>query len=1017
MRKFIAICLGMSLFGLITPPLASAQSGKYTVQGTVVDAAGLPVIGATIVEKGTVNGVSTDFNGEYSLGVSNENAVVEVSYIGYKTVELVASSELLKNLTLEEDLMSLDEVVVIGYGAVKKNDMTGSVVAIKAEDVNRGAVNSPDQLLLGKVPGLLVTPASGQPGEGAQIRIRGAASLNASNDPLVVIDGVPVTSDGGSGMNPLASVNPSDIETYTVLKDASATAIYGSRASSGVIIITTKKGKGKKASVSYDSSYSVKTNAAYIDVMTGSEYVDYMYGQGKYEGQGWLAAHPAEADKAMSLMGYNGEIYDTDWQKLIYRTAFSTDQNLSLYGNAANDKLPYRVSIGANYDQGTVKGGDNTRVNIGLNLSPKFLKDHLTANINVKGVWNCANWTNNATGSAYSYDPTKPAKMVYDEAGRPTTSKDPAYAWFNGYINPTNSNAGSTNPLSSLYDWFNRSHTWRSLGNIQLDYKIHGLEDLRANLNLGYDITKSQNESYNHLGSIGSYRDNNDKYSKYDNTNTNTLLEFYLDYNKEFGKHHLDIMAGYSWQRNYVNYRNLHWKNDDRTQWASDSAEEQSRWWHPKEYYLLSFFGRVNYSIASKYLFTVTIREDATSRFSKDNRWGFFPSAAFAWNIAQENFLKDSQALSALKLRLGWGRTGQQDIGSDYYPHIAQYYQGVDPRGQYLGGGGTLAPLAYNTDIKWETTETYNAGFDFGFINGRINGSVDYYFRRTYNLLSMVDVPTGSNFTDRMMSNIGTMHNQGVEVALNFIPVQTQDWNWTINLNGTWQQTRIADLNGSMVYVGSQLAGTGSAFSGVHLEGFEPYTFYLFQQAYDANGKPVQNTFIDRNGDGSITDADKYVTGKSATPDFFYGVGMQLSYKNWDFGFNGHGTIGNYAINSLALGSSTTFMGALTYDHLTNFNEYHFRTGFTGQNSTEQNYSDLFVENASFFRMDDINLGYTFRNIRNTGINMRLAASVQNVFVITKFSGLDPEVNSWDGVVGTIVPRPRLYTLRVNINF
>ncbi|MCH5329328.1 MAG: TonB-dependent receptor [Alistipes sp.] len=1017
MRKFIAICLGISLLGVITPPLASAQNGSYTVQGTVVDATGLPVIGATVVEKGTANGVSTDFNGDYTLKVSNENAVVEVSYMGYKTVELVAASELLKRLTLEEDLMSLDEVVVIGYGSVKKNDMTGSVVAIKAEDVNRGAVNSPDQLLMGKVPGLLVTPATGEPGAGAQIRIRGAASLNASNDPLVVIDGVPVTGDGGSGMNPLASVNPNDIETYTVLKDASATAIYGSRASSGVILITTKKGKGKKVSVSYDSSYSVKTNASHVKVLTGSEYVDYMYGQGKYEGQGWLDAHPADREKAESLMGYNGVNYNTDWQKLIYRTAFSTDQNISVYGSALKDKLPYRVSVGANYDQGTVRGGENTRVNVGFNLSPKFLKDHLVANINVKGVWNQANWTNNATGDAFSFDPTKPANMVYDENGDPTASANPAYAWFNGYINPTHPNAGAYNPLSRIYDWHNKNVTLRSLGNIQLDYKVHGLEDLRANLNLGYDITESKNVSYNQLGSIGSFRSNNDTYGKHRNYNANTLLEFYLDYNKEFGDHHLDVMAGYSWQHNYVKYRSLYWKNDDRSQWASASETPQSRWAHPKEYYLVSFFGRVNYSLASKYLFTVTIREDATSRFSKNNRWGFFPSAAFAWNMAQEDFLNNVDFLSALKLRLGWGRTGQQDIGDEFYPHIATYYQATDPRGQYLGGDATLAPQPYNTNIKWETTETYNAGFDFGFLNGRINGSVDYYFRRTFDLLSYVDVPTGSNFTDRIMSNIGTMHNQGVEVALNFVPVETKDWNWTISLNGTWQQTRIADLNGSRVNIGSQLAGTGSAFSGVHMEGYEPYTFNMFQQAYDSKGKPIQNTFIDRNGDGRITDDDKYITGKSATPDFFFGIGTQLTWKNWDFGFNGHGTLGNYAINSLALGSSTTYMGSIAYDHLTNFNEYHFRTGFTKQNSTEQNYSDMFIENASFFRLDDINLGYTFHNLNKSGVNMRLAASVQNVFIITKFSGLDPEVNSWDGVVGTIVPRPRLYTLRVNINF
>ena len=1016
MRKFIAICLGISLFGLITPPLASAQSGKYTVQGTVVDATGLPVIGATVVEKGTVNGVSTDFNGEYSLNVSSADAVVEVSYIGFKTVELVASSELLRNLTLEEDLMSLDEVVVIGYGSVKKNDMTGSVVAIKAEDVNRGSVNSPDQLLLGKVPGLLVTPASGEPGSWSSIRIRGNASLNASNDPLVVIDGVPVTSEGGTGMgNPLSSINPNDIETYTVLKDASATAIYGSRASNGVIIITTKKGKGKKVQVSYDSSYSVKTNANHIDVMSAGEYVDYL-------NTTYKAAHPGDADKIDDLLGYNGVNYDTDWQSLIYRTAISTDHNLSIYGSAAQDKMPYRVSLGANYDQGTVRGGENTRVNFGANLAPKFLKDHLAVNINLKGIYNRRVTTNNAVGDALVFDPTKPAHPVYNDDGTlgdNSGAVTPRYIWENGYLNWNNNNA-TINPLSTLYDWINNHKTLRSIGNIQLDYKIHGLEDLRANLNLGYDLTETNGYGYNAIGGENNRRQGaNDTYSEWNNYNANTLLEFYLNYNKEFGKHHLDIMGGYSWQHNYVRYKSLSWMNNDRTQWANGSATEESRMPHPKEYYLISFFGRLNYSIDSRYLFTFTVREDATSRFSKDNRWGFFPSAAFAWNIAQENFLKNSTALSALKLRLGWGRTGQQDIGDDYYSHIPQY-SGVNvANGQYLPGvtGGTLAPLAYNRNLRWETTETYNAGFDFGFLNGRINGSVDYYFRNTFDLLSQVNVPTGSNFSNRMWSNIGTMHNQGVEVALNFIPVQTENTTWTISLNGTWQQTRIADLGGDLIQVGSDLSGTGSNLSGVHYEGFEPYTFYLYQQAYDANGKPIQNTFIDRNGDGQITDDDRYITGKSATPDFFFGVGMQLSYKDWDFGFNGHGSIGNYAINGMAISYSTTNMGSLAYNNLTNFNEYHLRTGFVNQNDTRQPYSDMFVENASFFRLDDVNVGYTFRNMKNSGINLRLAASVQNVFVITNYSGLDPEGMNSDGVYWTMIPRPRLYTLRVNINF
>ena len=1015
MRKFLAMCLGMMLLGIITPSLAYAQAGAYKVEGVVVDATGLPVIGATIIEAGTTNGTTTDIDGKYVLQVKDGNAVVTISYIGYQTVELVASSDVLKNVTLQEDLMTLDEVVVIGYGGVKKNDMTGSVVAIKAEDINRGAVTSPDQLMMGKVPGLLVTPASGEPGTGATIRIRGNASLNASNDPLIVIDGVPVTGEGGSGMgNPLASVNPNDIESMTVLKDASATAIYGSRASNGVIIITTKKGQGKEMQVSYNSSYTVKSNAGKIDVMSGQAFADFMTNE-------YTKNYPAEADKIQSLLGYKGTIYNSDWQDMIYRTAFSTDHNISLYGNTEGGVFPYRVTAGFNLDQGTVKGGDNKRVNVGVNLAPKLFDEHLTVNVNLKAVYNKQNKTNNAVGDALSYDPTKPVHFLNDDG---SINDKTANGYYNhgvfaadGSFSPNmNSNV---NPMSSLNDRVEYTSTWRSIGNMQLDYKIHGFEDLRLNLNLGYDFSETRGTNYNTLGSFNSIKAGaEDAYSNWRDYNSNTLLEFYANYNKEFGIHRVDVMAGYSWQHNYVKNRSLTYLNYNRGEYHPSSAAEESRRPHThKEYFLVSFFGRLNYSINSKYLFTFTMREDATSRFSKDNRWGFFPSAAFAWNIAQENFLKDSRTLSALKLRLGWGETGQQDIGSDYYPYIPTYNYNNSDKIQYIDGIiGTMAPNAYNANIKWETTTTYNAGLDFGFWGGRLSGSLDYYYRHTTDLLSDVDIPTGMNFTNRLKQNIGEMMNQGVEVSLNFVPVQTEDWNWSVKLNGTWQQTEIGDLNGGFVKVGETMSGSGGG-SAMHYKGYQPYTFYLYQQAYDAHGKALQNTYIDRNGDGIISEDDRYLTGCSATPDFYYGISTQLTYKNWDFGINAHGSIGNEAINKTWVDNSTTYMGSLAYDHLRNYNEYHFKSGFTGQSDSNQPYSDYFIEDASFFRVDDINLGYTFREVGKSKMNIRVAASCQNVFVISDYSGLDPEVSDVDGVYGEIIPRPRLFTLRLNINF
>ena len=988
------------LLGLFLSVGAYAQN--ITVKGHVKDALG-GVIGANVVEKGnTTNGTITDLDGNFTLTVP-QGATLVVSFIGYKTQEVVAASSVIVNM--EDDAELLETVVVIGYGSVKKNDLTGSVTAIKADEINRGAITSPDQMLQGKVPGLLVTPASGDPTGGATIRIRGAASLYASNDPLIVIDGVPVTSDGGAGMaNPLASVNPNDIESYTVLKDASATAIYGSRASNGVIIITTKKGSGDKMKVSYNSSYSLKQNTSTLDMMTGDQYRQYI-----------TEVYGAD-DPRLAMMGNA----NTNWQDLIYRTAFSTDQNVSLYGNAKS-VLPYRVSLGYTYDQATLKEGDNQRANLGISLSPKFFQEHLSVNVNLKGIYNRANYPNSgAVGSAVDFDPTQ-SPYFYDANGNIDTSKSGGY--FN-WINADGSanTMASINPLSQLYDNYNVNDTWRSMGNVQLDYKIHGFEDLRVNLNLGYDLARTEGTKYSKLGSILSMRNGaQDYYENYANNNANTLLEFYANYNKEFGIHHLDVMAGYSWQHNYVKYDNIQYYNNDRSNVYLDNPTDR------KEYYLVSFFGRVNYSLNSKYLFTVSLRDDASSRFSKSNRWGLFPSAAFAWNIAEENFLKESDApISSLKLRLGWGQTGQQDIGIDRcYAYQAKYTQSSALATRIPWGNGyiyTLAPNAYNPDIKWETTETYNVGLDFGFLKGRINGTIDAYLRKTKDLLNDVTTPMGVNFSNKVISNVGDMENKGLEFNLNFIPIERKDMRWTINVNGTWQDTKITKLTNNPtpdylgVEVGANMGGTGG-YTSLYSVGYSPYTYHLYQQAYDENGKPLQNVLVDRDGNGEITAQDRYITDKSIQPKFFYGIGSQFTYKNWDFGFNAHGSVGGYALNRIKMNTATSYSDDYTKGYLNNLSPYCMETGWKATISEQQKYSDMFLENTTFFRMDDINVGYTFDKIKNWGGKIRVAASVQNVFTITKYSGLDPELTEADGVDNNLIPRPRLYTLRLNINF
>ena len=723
MKRFLTMCAGILLICQFTPPLTLAQNAGYEVKGVVVDKSGMPILGATVVEKGTTNGVSTGIDGDYAIRAAGPESVIEVSYVGYKTVSLVASSSLLAHLTLEEDAMGIDDVVVIGYGSVKKNDMTGSVVAIKAEEFNRGAVVSTQDMLKGKVPGVHIIPGDGGPGSSATIRVRGAASLNASNDPLIVIDGVPIAVDGGKGMaNPLETINPNDIESFTVLKDASAAAIYGSRASNGVILVTTKKGRGNTPRVSYSGSVSVQTNSDELPVMSPGEfrtYIDQVYPAGTTTG-----------DKVQSMLGDK----NTNWQDLVFRTAISHDHNVSLIGNI-NDRMPYRASVGYTNQQGTLETSKYERGTLDLSLSPNFFDKHLTVNLNAKGVVTSQRYASGGVvGSAAFFNPTIDPYFRNDDGSIDYTTTNGYWNYGSGrgedFTPNTLLGAG---PLSQLYDRDNTARAKRFIGNAQIDYKVHGFEALRFNLNLGLDVSSAKTYDGVNPGSFQAYTDTEARgwgqYSWTTNFRRNQLLEFYANFNKEWGIHHLDVMAGYSWQHFYSSDHSVSYFNETHEQKGEDSRYPFNR----QENYLLSFYGRLNYSIASKYLFTFTLRDDASSRFSKDTRWGLFPSGAFAWNIAEENFLKDSRAVSALKLRVGVGQTGQQEIGSNY-PYLARYYMSTDVyKTYYMGSAGHmfyLTPGAYDPNIKWETTTTYNVGLDFGFLGGRINGSVDWYLRQ-----------------------------------------------------------------------------------------------------------------------------------------------------------------------------------------------------------------------------------------------------------------------------------------------
>ncbi len=1009
MNKILSLFAG-SVLSCLAAPFISAQDG-YEVKGIVQDALG-PVIGVTLIEQGTSNGTSTGLDGDFVLTVSGPEAMVEVSCIGYKTLTFRAS-QMPPVITVTEDALFLDDVVVIGYGTVKKEDMTGSITAIKSEDINRGAVVSTQDMMKGKVPGLQIIPGDGGPGSGSTIRIRGAASLNASNDPLIVIDGVPIAVDGGAGMaNPLETINPNDIESFTVLKDASSAAIYGSRASNGVIIITTKKGKGGRPQVSYSGSVSVQTNSKRIPTMAPGEFRAYVAET--------FPAGTATGDYVQAHLGDS----DTDWQDLIFRTAISHDHNVSLSGNV-KERMPYRASVGWTSQQGTLHTSDYDRGTLDLSLSPNFFDNHLTVSLSGKGVYTHQNYADGGTvGNAAFFNPTQDPYFRNEDGSIDYTTTNGFWNYGTGRgENFTPNTLLGVGPLSQLYDVDNYGRAMRMIGNAQVDYKVHGFEALKFNLSLGIDMSQYKSHNGVNPGSFQAYADTENRgigqYSESVQFRRNEVLEFYANFNKEWGIHHLDVMAGYSWQNFYSMDRSVSYFNITGEQKGDDSRYPSNE----QESFLVSFYGRINYSIDSRYLFTFTLRDDASSRFSPETRWGLFPSGAFAWNIKAEPFMEDVSPVSQLKLRLSVGQTGQQEIGSNY-PYMSIYSLSTDVYKQYyMGNAGYqfyYTPGAYDPDIKWETTTTYNAGVDFGFLNDRITGNVDVYLRQTKDLLNSVITPMGSNFGNTVLTNIGSMENKGLEFSINAVPVETEDWHLSIGFNGTFQDTRFTKLNNTdnpdyAIQVGSISKGTGSMLS-VHKVGYAPYSYRTFQQVYDSDGKPIQNALVDRDGDGSITDADRYISGKSPNAKFFYGLNLKLSYRNWDFGFNGHGSAGNWLFNDFASANSTSYLD-VNSGNLPNFAQYVKKTGFTAANSGEQWYSDMFLENASFFRMDDINLGYTFRNIRNWDGSIRLAFSAQNVFVITGYSGVDPECTNATGIDGTMWPRPRTFSLRVNVNF
>lgn len=964
-----------------------AADAQRIITGVVKDReTGEPLIGVTILEKEVrTNGTSTDFDGKFRLRVSDNATALSLSYTGYENTEqsIVGTNEVTIQLVSGK---ALEEVLVIGYGTVKREDATGLVQSVTTERFNKGAITGPQELLAGKIAGVAIT-TDGTPGGGAKIRIRGESSLSASNDPLIVIDGIPLDNGGVSGSrNPLNIINPNDIESFTVLKDASAAAIYGNRASGGVIIITTKKGKlGKKISVGYNGNVSVGLTANRVDVLTADEF------------RTTINARYAEDHPARTLLGTS----NTNWQDEIYQSALATDHNLSIGGGIGI--FPYRVSLGYTKKNGLLRTDEFSRYSSAINLNPKFLNNRLQFNLHFKGMLSDNHFADRgAIGSALSFDPTKPVR----------DSSSTRYGGFTTWTiaNGNPNGLAPANPLALLELRDDNSTVKQYITNLSVDYRFAFLPELRANLNLGYDHAQGEGTIVvpNYAAFAFDALNGGGVNNFYEQTKTNTLLEAYLNYKKTFGVHGLEVMGGYSWQHFEVgNY----FKNTDTAGTPAETTEGSD----PAEYFLVSVFGRLNYDYKGKVLFTGSLRRDGTSRFDPKYRWGLFPAAALAVKLIDNG----NKYLGNLKLRTSWGVTGQQDIG-DYYAYLARYQIGQN-NVQYQFGDEfvtTLRPNGYVADIKWEETTTYNAGLDFSIIQDRITGSLDIYQRNTKDLLNFIPFAALSNLTNFATDNIGTMETKGVELSLNLMPVVTSKIKWELSTNFAYNNSKITKLTTSDdpkyigVRTGGIAGGVGSTIQN-HYVGYAPSSFYVKKQLYDENGNILEGQFADLDGDGMVnTDDDDKYRYKQPAPIYTIGLTNNLSVGNFNFSFAGRAHLGNYVYNNVQ--TDQGYLNRLygTTKYLSNVNQSAVDLNVVDQ--AKLTFSDYFVTKASFFRLDHITAGYNFNNVIGSA-NLNVYVTAQNPLVVTPYKGLDPEIGN--GIDNNIYPRPRTFLLGFNVNF
>jgi iron complex outermembrane receptor protein len=980
----------------------AALAQNKIISGRVTDAGGNPMQGVSVTPRGGGPGTTTDANGNFRISVAGNVPTLLFSSVGFDTKELPAKAGVV-NVSLATTNTSLNEVIVIGYGAQRKKDLTGSVATVSSKDFQKGAITSPEQLIAGKVPGVSIISNSGQPGVGSTIRIRGGSSLNASNDPLIVIDGVPLDNDPISGVGSnLTFINPNDIESFTVLKDASATAIYGTRASNGVIIITTKKGRSDALKVNFNTVNSISAITKKVSVLSGDQVRDIVNANG------------TAAQKAM-LGSAN-----TDWQNEIYRAATGTDNNISVSGGIK--KFPYRFSLGYQYLDGVLKTDNLEKATAGFAFNPVLFDNHLKVDLNLKGSMINERFGNQAAiGGAISFDPTQP---IYVKSNR-----------YGGYFEWTDAqgnlvNLAGKNPVGLLNQRFDKSTPKRSIGNLQLDYKFHFLPDLHANLNLGYDISHGEGTVYVPDSAAADYT-RGGRNTQYNQRKQNTLLEFYLNYVKDLAaiKSRVDVMAGYSYNDYMTKVYNF---ADYNAHGVKLPNSDPAFPYDIPRHTLISYFGRANYTFMEKYLLTATLRRDGSSRFSPGNRWGLFPSVALAWRINQEAFLKDNRVVSDLKLRLGYGVTGQQD-GIGNYDYLS-YYSLSAANASYQFGNSFYQgyrPGGFYANRKWEQTATTNVALDFGFLNNRITGSVDFYYKKTKDLLSSVPQPAGTNFSAYIIANVGDMENKGVEFSINAEPVRTADVTWDLGFNVTYNKNKITNLTvipHDTSYIGfpsgNIAGGVGGQFAFINAVGSPKNTFYLYKQVYNKDGSPIEGVFVDKNGDGIINQNDLY-KGKSADPKVFMGFSTNVTYKKWSAGVVMRASLGNYVYNNSysQTGVLNQILGnSVIYNASTNY----FSTMFKGGNG-QQLLSDYYLQNGSFLRMDNLTIGYNVGSIYHNKATLRINAIVQNVFVITKYTGLDPEISPGaptttnpspnnPGIDNNFYPRPRIFSLGLNLS-